>query len=84
MKLVNSNTPSNYNDTDLLIRKILSGEEWEHTINDKSQIPVIMQSLEQSIKKTARKVIEHIEENYTQFNRIFLTGGGAEFIFTDI
>ncbi|MDE9571641.1 plasmid segregation protein ParM, partial [Xenorhabdus bovienii] len=22
--------------------------------------------------------------NYTQFNRIFLTGGGAEFIFTDI
>ncbi|PHM37577.1 Plasmid segregation protein ParM [Xenorhabdus mauleonii] len=84
LKLFNSNTPSNYNHTDTLIRNILSGKEWEHKINDKGQISVIKQTLEQAIKKTSRKVIEHIEENYSQFHRIYITGGGAEFIFDEL
>lgn len=80
-QLIASGTPSNYNDTDKLIRDMLAGKEWKQYINDPSQTASVETALHTAIKHTANQIIEHIEENYPQFHRLYLTGGGAELIY---
>ncbi|WGL93929.1 plasmid segregation protein ParM domain-containing protein [Arsenophonus nasoniae] len=78
--LMKADTELNFNDTDSLIRDILKKQNIEQYINNKSMISHVKKALEMAMMQLSDSVIGHIEENYKGFHRIYLTGGGAEFL----
>lgn len=82
--LIKADTHLNFNHIDILVRRILNNESIDKMVNNHELIGMINNQLNLSLKKLAQNCISHIEQNYTGFHRIYLTGGGAELIYTYI
>lgn len=78
--LMKADTELNFNDTDSLIRDMVKNLNIAQYINNKSMISHVKKALEIAMTQLSDSVIGHIEENYKGFHRIYLTGGGAEFL----
>ncbi|QBY46711.1 plasmid segregation protein ParM (plasmid) [Arsenophonus nasoniae] len=78
--LMMADTELNFNDTDSLIRDMVKNRNIAQYINNKSMISHVKKALEMAMMQLSDSVIGHIEENYKSFHRIYLTGGGAEFL----
>ncbi|PHM59510.1 plasmid segregation protein ParM domain-containing protein [Xenorhabdus ishibashii] len=74
--LLKADTCMNFNDTDIFIRKMLNNEDIAPLVNNIEQIPKIKEQLVISLKKLAKSCVNHIEQNYEGFQRIYITGGG--------
>ncbi|WP_272664006.1 MULTISPECIES: plasmid segregation protein ParM domain-containing protein [unclassified Providencia] len=79
--LIKADTHLNFNHVDVLVRRLLTSESIESMINNPDSIPLIKEQLELSMKKLAHKCLDHIERNYDGFNKIYLTGGGANLVY---
>lgn len=79
--LIKADTHLNFNHIDVLVRRLLASEDVASMINNADLIPQIKEQLELSVKKLAHKCLDHIERNYDGFNKIYLTGGGANLVY---
>lgn len=82
--LIKAETNLNFNITDILVQKLLNNEDISSMVNNSKLIPQLKEQLKLSLSKLAQSCINHIEQNFdgnTSFQRLYLTGGGAEMVY---
>jgi plasmid segregation protein ParM len=82
--LLKADTLSNYYVADTIIREMMAGNDVNifPLINNVEYIATVKTAFEISRNRLIEKVIQHVEQNYRGFHRIYLTGGGAEYLYT--
>lgn len=82
--LLKADTTSNYYVADTITRAIMADNDEGvfPLINNIKHIETVKTAFEISRKRLIEKVIQHIEQNYRGFHRIYLTGGGAEYLYS--
>lgn len=81
--LLKADTPSNYHVADTIIRAIMAGNDDDimPLINNVKHVAAVKTAFEISRNRLIEKVIQHVEQHYRGFHRIYLTGGGAEYLY---
>lgn len=81
--LLKADTPSNYYVADTIIREIMAGNDNNifSLINNVKHVAEIKTAFEIARKRLIEKVIQHVEQNYLGFHRIYIAGGGAEYLY---
>lgn len=81
--LLKADTPSNYYVADTIIRAIMAGNDHHilSLINNEKYVEGVKTAFEISRHRLIEKVIQHLEQHYRGFHRIYLAGGGAEYLY---
>ncbi|HGJ5865572.1 MAG TPA: plasmid segregation protein ParM domain-containing protein [Arsenophonus nasoniae] len=84
--LIMADTKANFYITDKIIRALVSNDNdtLSYLVISPSKLEPVREILTLASQRIADRVIKHIEENYDGFHRIYLLGGGAEFLFEAI
>lgn len=83
--LTKADTPSNYHVADTIVRAIMQNRDEDviALINNEEHLKSVKSAFETGKKRLVEKVLQHVKENYKGFHRIYLTGGGAEYLYPD-